>query len=326
MICLRTLLTVVNPGILAFIAVFAFLCPFAAFGQDLQTAPSQQALQEEVKYFDIEFEPDAYYTSLALFFALTDTHIPRLGEKTKREIYTELLSRALSPRFLYLEASINPMPYLGTYIKEEHENFYNDAQISGSFNWAKALTAGFEEPWAGSVFLGTVVDFDIPGSKDTRGLGWAGFLYSTGNYHIKNNEMIKDTWREYEWKIKGDRKSPVKKLNWSYRIGAKLHDNQYITDIVYLRIRRSRLDYKPAGSSIFHNSGFEYSIDLDRRTLDHIRHYFYVDRKWPFENKKMAFSIALGFVWESAHKYTGPLAAGRNKDDFQIILRPNIEF
>jgi len=314
------------------IVVFLLAVPCITFSADQELDPSGDpqapgtAQTEDVKYFDIEFEPDAYYTSLELYFALTKTPIPRLGEKTEKEIYMELLQRALSPRFLYLETSINPMPYLGTYIKREDPNFYDDAQLSGSFNWVKAVTAGFEEPWAASVFLGTVVNFEVPESKETKGLGWSGFLYSIGNYHIKNNEMVQDTWREYEWKIKGDRKSPIKKLNWSYRIGAKVHDNPYITDIVYFRMRRSRLDYKPSGPSLFNNSGFEYFIDLDRRSLNAIRQILTVDKKWPFKNNKMAFSLAVGFVWESAKKYTGPLAAGRDRDDFQVILRPNIEF
>ncbi len=310
------------------ILLLALACPFAAFAEDQPPAPEapQEAPREEVKYFDVEFEKDLYYSSLALFFALTDTPIPRLGEKTEKEFYLELLSRALSPRFLYLEASFNPMPYFGTYVKREHPDFYDDAQISGSFNWVKAVTAGFEEPWAGSVFLGTVVDFDSPDSKDTKGLGWSGFLFSIGNYHIKENEMVKDTWREYEWKIKGDLKSSIKKLNWSYRVGAKVHENPYITDIVYFRMRRSRLDYKPVGPSLFNNSGFEYFIDLDRRTMNVMRQILTVDKKWPFADRTMAFTLALGFVWESSKKYTGPLSSGRDKDDFQIILRPNIEF
>ncbi len=40
----------------------------------------------------------------------------------------------------------------------------------------------------------------------------------------------------------------------------------------------------------------------------------------------MAFSLAAGFVGESKRKYTGARAAGREKDDFQFILRPKIEF
>ncbi len=292
---------------------------------DTQKAPAPAA--EEFRRFKIVFEPDAYYTDLDLIIALTRSPIPHLGEQTESEIYGTLLSRAaVLPQFLVLEASVNPMPYLGTFIREHNGSAYDNAQISGSFNWLKALTAGFEEPYAFSVFAGNVANFSIPGSKDTKGLGYSGYLFSVGNYHIKDNVLIQDEWREYEWKIKGDLKSPVKKLSWSFRAGAKLHGNPYITDILYVSVRRSRLDYKPEGSSLFNNSGFEYTYDMDRRSLSPIRHYFYVDKKWPFENKKMAFSLALGFVWESAKKYSGPLAEGREKNDFQFIIRPNIEF
>lgn len=274
---------------------------------------------------DIDLELDAYYSNVSLTLSLTEEPIPHFGEKPESEIYRTLLSRSLVPRFLLLEASINPMPYLGVYIKKNHQNFYDDAEISGSLNWVKAITAGFEEPWAASIFLGTVVDFHIPGYKDLQGKGYAGFLASGGNYHIKDNEMIKDDWREFEWKIKGDKKSALHKLSWSFRIGAKLHENPYITDIIYLSFRRSRLDYKIVRPSIFDNSGFEYTIDMNRRGLDSIRHYFFVEKKWPLE-KKVAFAFAFGFVWESARKYSGPLTAGREDNDFQIIMRPNIKF
>jgi len=289
--------------------------------------PPPQQTPEQFNRFSLEFEPGAYYTDLDLTISLSRAPIPHVGEKTESEIYQALLSRAaLLPRFLVLEASINPMPYFGTYIKNNNLDFYQDAQLSGNFNWVKAITAGFEEPYAASLLAGNVIDFDIPGSVDFKGNGYSGYLFSVGNYHIKDNELVRDNWYEVEWKMKGDRKSPVKKLSWSFRVGAKIHGNTDITDILYLSFRRSRVDYKPEGSSLFNNSGFEYTFDMDKKTLQSIRHYFYVDKKWPFGNKQMAFSLAAGFVWESAHKYSGALAAGRNKDDFQIILRPNIEF
>jgi hypothetical protein len=173
---------------------------------------------------------------------------------------------------------------------------------------------------------GNVANFYEVGHKNTKGLGYSGYLFSFGNYHIKDNERIKDNWSEFEWKMKGDRKSPVKKLSWSFRVGAKLHGNPDITDIIYLSVRRSRIDYRQARYALFKNSGFEYTFDLDRRTFSAIRHYFFVDKKWPLKNSQIAFALALGFVWESAKKYTGALAAGRDKDDFQFIFRPNLEF
>jgi hypothetical protein len=281
---------------------------------------------EQFKRLEIVFEPDAYYTNLELILALTDAPMPRVGEKTESEIYSMLLSRAaLLPQFLVLEASVNPLPYLGVSIKRNEPGLYENAELSGSFNWVQAVTAGFEEPYAMSVLAGNVVGFDVPGSTDITGIGYSGYLFSAGNYHIKNNTLIRDRWREIEWKMKGDRKSPVKKLSWSFRIGAKLHGNPDITDILYLSFRRSRLDYRPRAGSLFNNSGFEYTIDLDRKTSSPMRHYFYVDKKWPVENKRMALALAVGFIWESAGKYTGSLDTGEGKT-FQFILRPNIEF
>jgi len=312
------------------VVFFALSAASGAFGAP--SGPEEQGKTEkppaeEFRRFKIVFETDAYYSNIELIIALTENPIPHLGEKSESEFYTTLLSRAaILPQFLVFEASVNPMPYLGVYIKEQDLDFYNNARISGSFNWIKALTAGFEEPYAFSLLAGNVANFSIPGSKDTKGLGYSGYLFSAGNYHIKDNELIKDDWREYEWKIKGDRKSPIKKLSWSFRVGAKVHGNPYITDTLYLSFRRSRLDYKPEGSSLLNNSGFDYTYDMDRRTLTPIRHYFYVEKKWPFENKRMGYSLAVGFVWESIKKYTGPLATGRNTDDFQFIIRPNIEF
>ena len=280
----------------------------------------------EFKRFEVVFEPDAYYTDLELIMALTKSPIPHVGEKTESDIYQTLLSRAaVLPRFLVVEGSINPMPCLGVYIKKNYPDRYTDAQVSGSFNWIQALTAGFQEPWALSLFAGNVVDFDVPESTEIKGNGYSGYLYSVGNYHIKNNELIRDRWQEIEWKMKGDRKSPVKKLSWSFRVGGKFHGNPYITDIVYLSFRRSRVDYQPESASLLNNSGFEYTIDMNSKTFTPLRHYFYVDKKWPIENKKIALALAVGFVWESAGEYSGPLKIGQNTG-FQFLLRPNIEF
>lgn len=308
--------------------LFALLFPIAALAEELPFGATGTPLPEgEIgKYLSLELEPDAYYTSLDLTAALTTTPIPHVGRQSEKELYLTLLSRAYMPRFLVLEGSVNPLPYAGTYIKKHHPGFYEDAQVTGSFNWVQAVTAGFEEPYALSAFLGNVVDFSVEDRKDTKGKGYSGLLYSFGSYQIKDNTLIRDDWWEAEWKVKGDLKTPDRKLSWSFRVGAKLHGNPGITDIYYLSFRRSRLDYTPERDSIFNNSGFEYTVDLKKNTFTPIRHYFFVEKKWPIEGKKMAFALATGFVWESADKYSGELAAGRTSSSTQIILRPNIEF
>lgn len=51
--------------------------------------------------------------------------------------------------------------------------------------------------------------------------------------------LIHDLWEEIKWKTKGDLKSPVKKLSWSFRVSPKLHGNPDITDILYLSLGRN---------------------------------------------------------------------------------------
>lgn len=327
MACRSSIVEAVTGALLP-VLLAALLHPAGARAEDAAPGPPVPAPppSAEFKRFELDYELDAYYSNVSLTIALTKDPIPQLGERSEEEIYRTLLARSYMPRFLYLEASINPLPYLGVYIRKDHRDFYDDAELSGSFNWVKALTAGFEEPWALSLFAGNVVDFDVPGQTDVKGKGYSGYLYSAGNYHIKDNALVKDDWWEAEWKLKGDRKSPVKKLNWSFRVGAKLHGNHDITDIIYLSFRRSRVDYQPERDSLLNNSGFEYTYDMNRRGLHPIRHYLFVDKKWPYADTRAAFSLAVGFVWESAGKYTGRLSTGRTEDDFQIILRPNIEF
>ncbi len=314
------------PTLLVVLLILLFPLTVIAGQADEQQADPAAGGPNSERWYDLEVETDAYYSNVALFLALTSKPIPQLGEKKESEIYRALLSGALIPRFMVLEASVNPLPYAGVYVRKNHPRFYDNAEVSGSFNWVKAVTAGFEEPYAVSLFFGNVVDFDIPDRPEVKGKGYTGFLVNAGNRHIKDNSLIGDDWREFEWKVKGDRRSPERKLSWSFRIGLKLHEHPEITDILFLSLRRSRLDYQQSRSSFLNNSGFEYTFDMDRRSLSAIRHYFFIEKKWPLKSRKMAPALAVGFVWESAKKYTGALGANRQDDEFQFIIRPNIEF
>ena len=279
------------------------------------------------KRINLEYELDPYYSSVDLFVSLTDKPIPDVAERGELDIYKDLIYSSYIPQFLVFEASVNPLPNLGVYLKEQNLDLYKQGEISGNFNLIKAMTAGFEEPHAASVFFGNVVNYRAPGGDKIYGnKGYIGYLFSMGNYHIKDNVLIKDNWYEIEWKIKGDRKTPISRLNWSFRVGGKLHEHTEIMNILYFSMRRSRVDYKESAASMLRNSGFEYTIDVSTKNYEAIRHYFFVDKKWPWKSMNVAFSIALGFVWESDQKYSGSLKEKEKRDDFQFILRPNISF
>ncbi len=310
--------------LLACLSLYAAVaCVYPAYGEDAST----QKAPEAEKRVRLESELDAYYSSIGLYINLTDAPIPDAGEKPELQVYRDLLFSSLIPRYLVLEASAFPMPGAGVLVKDHANDFYDETQVSNNLNLVKAVTAGFEEPYALTVFLGNVVAFTRPGEKKKDGnFGYMGYLVSAGNYTIKDNSLVRDKWTEVEWKIKGDRKFSTHDLHWSFRVGGKIHGNPFIKDVVYLSVRRSRLDFEDSQASFINNSGFEYTIDMDSRTFTPIRHYFVVDKKWPLKEEKMGFSFAVGFVWEGESKYTGELEDKEKRKKWQILLRPNILF
>ena len=290
---------------------------------------SQEAADKKTT---VEIELDPYYSSVGVYNSLTGKPIPHLNVDSELEIYRELISKFYLPRTLIIEASLNPLPYAGTLIRRHQPGFYQDMQWASNFNAVQAVTAGFEEPWALSIFLGNVVSFDtINKSFQGKRNGYSGLLVDLGTHHIKDNILIRDNWLQVEGKLKGEQILADRSLRWSFRGGAKFHENRYIADSFFVGFRRSRTDFKERGGSFWlHNSGFEYVSDFSQRKLEPIRHYLVLDKKFPMAKSRMAFTLGLGVVWTADKKYSGPLsnsAAGtKSPNSFQFILRPNLEF
>ena len=102
--------------------------------------------------------------------------LPDPGNKSEREIYQDLLLRSHKPRFILLEFSINPMPVLGAAIRHNSDHFYRQAQFSNDLNIVEILTAGFEEPYAVSLFMGNMVAYGE--SEAGKNKGFMGYLIS----------------------------------------------------------------------------------------------------------------------------------------------------
>ncbi|MBI4802857.1 MAG: hypothetical protein HY796_10080 [Elusimicrobia bacterium] len=291
---------------------------------------AQQSATETVKEAaeaHIEIELDPYYASAGLYKSLTGKPIPHLSAASEIEIYRELVKKFYLPRTAVLEASINPLPYAGTLIRAHQPGLYRSAKVSDNLNLVEAVTAGFEEPWALSLFFGNVINFDsIKKSYRGKRTGYSGILISGGNYHIQHNKLIKDAWVEVEGKLKGEQYLQDRTLRWSFRAGLKTHDNSNITDSFYLGCRRSRTDFGSSKNFWLNNSGFEYVADFSRKNFGPIRHFFLVEKKF-LAGRRTMFSLGTGFIWTSGEKYTGKLTEkDSGRGNFQIMIRPNLEF
>ncbi len=303
------------------------------------TVPGEEESQRQAKAPKksstvwVETEWDAYYTSVGFYWGVRGDEPPDLGEKKEREVYSYLLKSSFIPSFVVLEVSTYPMPLVGLATKAWVPDMYDAAQITDKMNIIKSVTSGFQEPYAISLFLGNIVFFKEPGKEERLmgNMGMMGFLFSYSNYHILRNELIEDDWAEMEWKIKGKRKFPVHSLDWSFRVGARIHSNPYIKDIAYFGARRSRIDYEGRFFSLLQNSGFEYIVDYHIRSGKVIRHYAIVDKKWPIKKnvpikERAVVSLGIGVVWEAYQKYTGELALDEKKNEWQFLVRPNVQF
>jgi hypothetical protein len=307
----------------------ALLLPPAATGDNAATAtaPAPDAAASRP---DLRWELDPYYSSVALELPLTAAPVPDGGHLPEPEVYTQLFRDSLRPRLLMLEASVYPLPAAGTWLRRHQPGTYEDYRVGtlgdNELNLIDAVTAGFQEPWALSVFTGSVMQFSVPGQPAAqRNRGYMGYLVSAGAKHIRNNRLIDDDWWELEWKLKGERELGDEELSWSFRLGLKTHGNPDISDVGYVALRRSNLDYASPWLSLLRNSDMSLLTELDRRNGHLLRQEAVVGRKLPLRRYRIALTLEVGAIYEAPEKYRGALA-DPTADELTFVLRPRINF
>jgi hypothetical protein len=269
---------------------------------------------------------DLYYSSVGFHIPLTSSPIPDLGDASELAVYQHLLRNFLHPRFLLIEMSVFPMPLAGVAMKKHQKPLYDKAVISDDFNLIESITAGFPEPYAASFFIGDIVSFVKPGEKKVgTNKGYMGYLFSFSNEHIRRNTLIKDKNYEIEWKLKGERSFEDERLSWSFRVGAKIHENRDITDAIYLGMRRNNIGFKSPFLSWLDNTSFQARLDFSQHDLNLLRQEYLVGKSYPLEKMKVALRFDVGMIWETRYQYTGRLSY-LDHNGLTVILRPNIEF
>jgi hypothetical protein len=275
----------------------------------------------------VELVPEltAYYTSLGLYVPLTGQAIPDNTGDDELEIYRTLLLNSLRPQLLLVEASVYPMPLLGTWLKRKEPGLYDDVQLRGDINLIESATAGFPEPAALSLFLGSAMNLVRPGEK-RRGTnkGHVGYLLSVGDRHIRDNVLVDDDWYELEWKLKGEREFEGDRLSWSFRAGTKRHSHDDIADTVYVGLKRGNLDWRAPFLAWLTNSAADLWVAATVDGLALARAEFTVEKRYPIQAWGVAVALEAGVLHEHERAYGGSLRGDEN--DFLFVLRPNLEF
>lgn len=318
---------------LFFALVFGALSPaLAEDSSGLEKKAEKSSIRElfngsaPLGWADLDWETDLYYSNVSLNFPLTDKPIQTVTDAGEFDVYGRLFLDSLVPRYLLLEAAVMPMPLAGAGIRKYASHAYHSLDIGRNQNLIRWVTAGFEEPYSFSLFLGEMIKFHRAGEdRLSFNKGYMGYMLSYSNQHIKNNILIPDDSFELEWKMKGERSFKDDMLSWSFRVGAKLHSNQDIADTAYLGLRRSNLDFKANPFEFLRNSTVDFRWDFSTRDGKLLRQEYVLGKKFPLQSWHLAFKLDVGLVWEDPARYSGRL---RDADfqNFTVVLRPNILF
>lgn len=271
-----------------------------------------------------EHELDPYYSNISYYQTLDNSPVPELGTRSEHQVYRDLFFRSYLPRFVLVEASVNPLPLLGVIVKDKQPDAYDSAQLSDDLNLIETMTAGFEEPYALSLFLGNMVKYTAANEAQTQSKGFMGYLLSVGNLHIRQNEMVEDNWYELEWKLKGDQVLQDINLSWSFRTGIKMHHNPLITDEAYVALKRERVQRNGNVLSWEQNGGVEFVYRVDKNSGASIGQQLIIDKKVPLGKGAYVLSLGFGVVRDTRAKYKGKYEADKATTSF--VVRPSFSF
>ncbi len=218
------------------------------------------------------------------------------------------------------------MPIAGLYFRNNNPNLYDRSKVQ-NMNLVKIVTAGFAEPYSLSFFLGRMLVFK---NKNNGRIGknraYMGYLVTIGDYTIKENTAYYDKWMNIEFKLKGTREKENRDLDWSFRIGSRIHQNKDFVNTVFIGARRSSIDYNKGIYSLLYNSAFSTMISLSAENLNLAETEVMIEKKFPLKwSKKMSFGVAVGYIYNSGEKYRGTLK-DEGVDNHQMIFRPNLNW
>lgn len=316
---------------LRFSLVAAALCVYTPVTLAAEVHPEEVHVEDsksgDVSKAEVVFEADPYYTDVGFNVPLTHKPIPTIKSDSESTIYRELIQGSLIPRYMVLEASVYPLPSLGTAIKSHSPNLYRQGEIGRSgINLFESATIGFQEPWAVSAFFGNVAKLQRPNeTRHGNNYGYTGYLFSAGNKHIKDNRLIADDWYEFEWKIKGKIDYPDERLAWSFRIGGRFNTNKNINDVTYINLHRSNLDFRYSFLEWLENTNYDLRMHFLQHGAKMVRLELIAGKKIPNQNWGFSPTLDIGFVWSSPDEYAGPLRDAR-VNTTKLVFRPSFEF
>ncbi|HEX9973224.1 MAG TPA: hypothetical protein VGD14_14225 [bacterium] len=307
----------------------------AAIGQSL-------VFHSKVAGFDLgsQLTFDLYKPFASLYFNIKRYQKPVvLTQGNEAEIYTRLGRQLLLPKYLLFQITGYPLSAISSFYETDRYVSYQKFAFFDDINILRSIGAGFEEPYAFSLFLGNVLLLAYSDGAETKlrqsGSALAGFLISHGRHQIYNNIYLHDSWYQFELMLIGNLKEPnQRRISWNFRIGAKLHQNDFIRDTITMAIERNHTDWQFKGWSLAKNSVLKYAAHFPSPTptnrMPSTSQLFTFGKKFPVTilQKRIFLILGLGVQWEWIRLYDHSLNRFDENASSQLtfLIQPNIEF
>ena len=245
-------------------------------------------------------------------------------------IYKKLGQQIFFPSYLLFQTTAYPLSALSSYLETDHINYFDKFQLFNDINILRSIGAGFEEPYAFSIFLGNILFLAYYDSSQIKrrqsGSALAGFLITTGRHQIYNNIYIYDEWYQFELMLIGNLNEPLtRRISWNFRIGARFHENRLLRNMFTLSIERSHTDWRKTGWSFVKNSVFKYQglfpMPSTNDKTPSATQLFLYGKKFPLNlfDRKVFFILSLGLRWEWVRFYNHDLKEFNNDPSSQLI-------
>ncbi len=278
-------------------------------------------------FVEFDYEADIYYSNISAFIDLdTANEVADYSLVNEVDIYSDLLLQTFDPNIFLIEFAVHPMPLWGLHIRNKHLEQY-DRYNAKSSNLIKSVTAGFDEPYSLSFFFGRMAVFKNKNSKNIgKNRAYIGYLVTLGDNSINDNLLYSNRWINLEFKLKGTREKEKQDLDWSFRVGYKINENEDFENTMYIGARRSSIDFDQSVYSLFYNSAFESMIEFSAKTLDLTKIELMIEKKFPVSGEsKAVFGLGIGYLLNSNQKYSGDVERD-GIDNHQFLFRPNFKF
>ena len=328
---------------LRFIAVFLFILAVRPLSAELLKKGWGWHPFERYLGVTLSFNPDKSYLSTYIDFKKRKpVDLSTTGELT---LYRRLFLKSLLPSFVLLELTYYPLTDLGGFLFKHKRSTYNrfgfdspDVGNRGNFNinLIGAMASRYETPYALSLFLGDIIPFFIK-SKNREanspplqaGSALMGFVLTFGQRRMKQLEILSDNWFHLSWKVKGNRKTPDRKMAWRYQIGYLYHSNHEFINAITFSALRDKATTNKMEFSLLNNSKVEYlfHIPVERVSKGNDLTEFTTFQKivaginFPLSSLYI-LTMEIGFKWQAIKN----LDEETPESDFSLIFIPGLKW